>query len=100
MFLHSLALPVLSLSAFTLLYDHTCIRNGQLAVTSQVAANFLPLNFKVSRHIKFAVSSVFFCVCAGPEFSSTDIFKCESRAEKKKKEKKKGGRWCISSKTD
>lgn len=56
---HSFTLPVLSLTVFTLLYDHTCIRNGQLAVTSQVAANFLPLDFRGSRHIKFSVSAVF-----------------------------------------
>lgn len=59
MFPRSFAPPVLSLSAFTLPYDHTCLRNGQLTMTSQVAANFLPLNFKGRRHIKFAVSSIF-----------------------------------------
>lgn len=74
---HSFTLPVLSLTALTLLYDHTCIRNGQLAMTSQVAANFLPLDFKGRRHIKFAVSVVL-CVMQ-KIFFIIDIFKCEER---------------------
>lgn len=44
---------VLSLSAFTLLCDHTGLRGGQLAAVSQVAANFLALNFKGTLGLQF-----------------------------------------------
>ena len=40
-------------------------------MTSQVAANFPALNFKDGRHIKFAVSSIFF---PGQHFSFTGGF--------------------------
>lgn len=88
MFPHSLTLPVLSLSAFTLPYDHTCLRDGQLAVTSRVAANFLPLNFKGGRHIKFAVAPIF---CFGERaqyvsFSFPRIFKCVNLKKIKSRE--------------